>query len=128
MAITHSTSTRNNLADQIDTDVNGGTTDTAGDFQLIGTAATVLAEITLSDPAFGSATNGSMSLNGVPLTDTSANNSGSASSFKVRNKDNSTIYSGSVDSTGSPDLSIDNTNINSGQSVKIDSMTYSAPA
>ena len=128
MAITHSTSTRNNLADQVDSDVNSGTVDTAGDFQLKSTGGSVLAEITLSDPAFSSAAGGSMSLNGVPLTDTSANNSGDAATFEVRNKDNSVVFSGSVDSTGTPDLTIDQKSINAGQSVKIDSLKYSAPA
>lgn len=127
MAITHSTSTRNNLADQVDSDVNSGTTDAQGDFVLIGTGTTVLASITLQSPAFDSATGGSITLQGVPLTDTSANNSGTASSFEVQDKDNNVVFSGSVASTGSPDLTIDNDDINSGQSVKIDSLVYSAP-
>lgn len=127
MAITHSTSTRNNLADQVDSDVNSGTVDAQGDFVLIGTGTTTLASISLQSPAFDAASGGSITLQGVPLTDTSADASGSASSFEVRDKDNSVVFSGSVDSTGSPDLTIDNTNINTGQSVKIDSLIYSAP-
>lgn len=126
MSITHSTETRNAIADQVDSEVNTGTA-TAGDFQIIGTGTTVLVEITLSDPAFDAASGGSITLQGVPLT-TTATAGGAASTFKIRDKDDSTIFSGSIDSTGSPDLTIDNKNINQSQSVKIDSLVYNAPS
>lgn len=126
MTISHSTSARNSLANEIDAQVNGGTQDPNGELAIMN-GATDLAVISLQSPAFDAASGGSITLQGVPLADTSANASGSATKFEVRDKDNSMVFSGSVVSTGTGDMTIDNADINSGQSVEITSLAYSAP-
>ena len=65
MTISHSTSARNSLADQIDTLVNGGSTDPQGDLVLIESAGpSDLVEFNLQDPAFGAASSGTITLQG----------------------------------------------------------------
>lgn len=125
MAITHSTAARNALADQIDTLLNSGTTDSAGDL-VIQDGTTDLVVITMQDPSFGSASTGTITLQGTPLSGTAAA-TGTADSFELRDKDNTAVVSGSVTgSGGGGDIELDNTAINSGQTVEITSLTYSA--
>lgn len=125
MAITHSTTARNALADQIDTLINGGTG--AGALVIIESAGpTDLVSITLQDPAFGAAASGQITANGLPLTGT-AGASGTADQFEVRDGDGAVIFQGTV-GQGSGDLSLDNTNIASGQDVTINTFTYTAPS
>lgn len=94
MTISHPTSVQNAAADAVVDSVDAGTIDTAGDLQVLD-GTTVLAEIALQDPAFGAAASGEASLQGTPLSNT-ASNSGTADGFKVRDKDNNEVFSGSA--------------------------------
>lgn len=129
MAITHSTAVRNALADAIDDQVNAGTTDAQGDFVVQESAGpTDLIEWNLQDPAFGAAASGQITLAGTTLT-TTADNTGTADQFEVRDKDNAMVYTGTVTATGGGgDVEIDNTSVSSGQSADLTSHTYTAPA
>lgn len=128
-AITHSTAARNSLADQIDTLVNAGTTDAQGDLVLIESSGpTDLVEFNLQDPAFGSASTGTITLQGTPI-ETTADAAGTVDTFEVRDKDNNQIYTGSVTSTGGGgDLEMDNPTLTSGQTVSLESHSYSSPS
>ncbi len=129
MALTHTTATRNTLADEIDTLVNTGTTDAGGDIIIEESAGpTTLATITFQNPAFGAASSGTITLAGVPLSNT-ASATGTANRFQIRNRDNTEVFRGTVTATsGGGDIELDNTSINSGQTVQITSLTYSASA
>ena len=129
MTISHSTSARNSLADQIDTLVNGGSTDPQGDLVLIESAGpSDLVEFNLQDPAFGAASSGTITLQGTTIS-TTADAAGTVDQFEVRDKDNSVIYSGTVTSTGGGgDLEMDNTTVTNGQSVELTSHSYTAPS
>lgn len=90
----------------------------------IGTQTT-LAVINLSSTAFGAATTGtgsyiSATCAGVPLSDTDANATGTATWFRASNKSGTAVIDGSV-GTSSSDMIIDNTSIASGQTVKLNS-------
>lgn len=127
MAVTHSTTARNSIADAVDVDINSGTTDTQGDLAILD-GATDLVVINLQDPAFGAAAAGSMSIQGTPLSAVAVA-TGTADNFELRDKDNNAVVLGSVTGTGGGgDIELDNTAINSGQSVEITSLTYTAPS
>jgi hypothetical protein len=126
MAITHSTAMRTVLADAVDTAINTG----AGTATLvIKDGAAALATINLQNPAFGAASSGVITLAGVPLSDASADATGTADSFDIEDRDGTVVISGTVTaSAGGGDIELDNTSINITQSVEITSLTYTAPA
>lgn len=124
MAITHSTTVRSAIANLIDDQVNGGSS--FGKLKILTSGDSVLATITLQDPAFGSASSGVITLAGVPLSNT-ASGSGTAAKFTVTDSDDNIIYTGSVGTSGA-DITIDNTSIISGQTVSVSAHTYTASA
>lgn len=128
MALTHVTSVRNALADQIDTLVNTGA-GTEGDIIIEQSSGpTTLVTINFQDPAFGAAASGTITLQGVPLSNTAAA-TGTADRFQVRDQNDAEVFRGTVTATsGGGDIELDNTSISSGQTVQIDSLTYSASA
>lgn len=83
---------------------------------------TLLASINLPNPAYGAASdqapNALATLLGVPLSDPSANNTGTAAWFRLYDRDGTAIMDGTV-GTSDADLLIDNTSINSGQQVNV---------
>lgn len=92
----------------------------------IGTAAmaSTLATITLANPAFGSPTT-SMTLSGTPLSDSSADNSGTAAAAIITTSADVTVVSGlTVTATGGGgDIELNSTTITAGQEVRITSGT-----
>lgn len=88
----------------------------------IGTAAmgTVLAIIPLANPA-GSVSGGVLNFNGTPLTESSADASGTAAAAIVVDGSNVTVISGLTVSSSSGDIVLSSTNIVAGQPVTITS-------
>jgi len=127
MALTHSNTARNNAMDGIDDAVNAGSTDAQADFVFIeSTGPTDLAEINLQNPAFGAASSGQLAIAGTPLS-TSADADGIVDTFEIRDLDNTVVIDGTVSGTGGGgDVEIDNTSINSGQTVQLDSYSETA--
>lgn len=128
MALTHVTAIRNQLADLVVDAIDAGTTDTGGDIQ-IATAgfAAILAEIEFDDPAFGAAAAGTATMNGAPKEDSNATGGGTASVFRVRDRDNGEVFQGTVTgSGGGGDMELSSTTINNGDAVRINSFTYSS--
>jgi len=127
MALTHSTTIRNALADLVVDAIDSGSTDATGDLQF-GTAglAIVLATLTFSATAFGAAANGTATANAI-TADTNAAATGTAADFRIRDLDNNEILSGSVSNVGGGgDIQLSSTNINAGDTVSITSLTYTA--
>ncbi len=91
---------------------------------------TVLATINLPNPAFGNASdqnpNARASLLGVPLSDSSADNTGTASWFRAYDRNGTGIIDGTV-GTSSADMILDNVSINAGQQVTINSWQITVP-
>lgn len=76
----------------------------------IGTTAfgTILASITLNNPAFGTASAGTASLAGVPKQDTSADNTGTAATWRMRTSGGTAILTGNTSTTADgSDLTLD---------------------
>lgn len=132
MAIQYSTTVRNAWLDNIETTIgtsailrirtgaapaNCGTAD----------AGTILAEMTLPSDWLAAAASGSKALSGT-WQDASANASGTAAHFRIYDSSGATCHiQGTVTATsGGGDIELQNTSINSGQSVTITAFTLTA--
>ena len=138
MALTFSTGLRNAILDsglgtQFDSgvlEIRSGTRPTGANDAPTGT---VLASISLPADAFAAAASGSIAKSGT-WQDTSADASGTATWFRFRTTGDgggvSTTdkrFDGDIATSGS-DLNIDNTSINSGQTVTVTSYSVAMPA
>ena len=124
MALTHTTTTRNAMADACVDLIDGGTTDTTGDLVIMAAADAEVATLSwTATPAFGAAASGTCTMNAIN-DDTSATG-GTAIAFKFQDRDNSEIFRGSVSTSGA-DLNLSSTSIGAGDTVSITSFTYSA--
>lgn len=124
MTIAHGATTRTAIANLVVDRVDQGAAE--GEL-LIRDGATVLATITLDDPAFDAAVGPSAALLGVPLNAT-ATDDGEADNFVITDSDGNTIFSGSVTATGGGgDLTLDTTTIVTSDTVTVTSGSYTAP-
>lgn len=125
MALAYSTTLRNARMDAINTAANGGagaallriydgTRPASG-----GTATTLLAELTFSDPAFGASASGVLTASAI-TQDSSANATGTATWFRVVDSSATFIMDGNVGTSGS-DLNMTTTAIVSTQPVSCSS-------
>lgn len=92
-------------------------------------AQTLLAELTLSDPAFGAAADaapGGRATASAITTDASANATGTATWFRVVTSAGTAVIDGSVGTSGA-DLNLNTVSIVSGASVAVTSWTFTVP-
>jgi hypothetical protein len=90
--------------------------------------STLLCTITLSDPAFGAASNGVATAQGLPLSGVGVA-AGSANNFQVTRSDDTLEWSGTVTGTGGGgDLELNNVSITVDQVVEVTSWTHTQPA
>ncbi len=118
------TGLRNTLADAIDTAV--GTTGSAR-FQNTGQTATY-ATCNLSNPAFGGAATGVITLSGTP-TDTSAGaGTTTRCGFYTAVTAGTLLFTLGVNDTGTPEMTISNNVLSAADQVEISSLTVTVPA
>lgn len=131
MALGYATALRNAQLDQITTRMDGGTG--AALLRIYdgsrpatgGTATTLLAELTLTDPSAAAASGGVLTLSSI-AQDASANATGTATWFRIVQSDGTThVMDGSVGTSGS-DLNLNSTSITSGGTVSVTSFTITA--
>lgn len=131
MALKYSTALRNAQLDAITTAVG-----TSGILRIYsGTrpanvaaaiTGTLLAECVCNASAFAAAASGGVLTANAISNDSSANNSGTASHYRLWKSDGTTaVIDGDVSTSGA-DLNLDNTSITSGQVVSITSFTITA--
>jgi hypothetical protein len=89
--------------------------------------ATVLAEITLNDPC-GTVSGAVLTLSGFPKSDTSANATGTAAAARIRDSNANDVITGLTVGTSGTDIVLDNTSINSDQTVTINSASITHAA
>lgn len=132
MALRLSTARRNavtdSIVDALDAGAGAGKVEIRTGSQPAGpdTAATgtVLATITLNDPAFGSSSSGTATADITPaLTDASADATGTAGWFRAYDSNNLAVMDGSV----GVDLILNTNSIVSGQPVTITAWTFTTP-
>lgn len=133
MAIGLTTAARNNMLDEIAALVDAGAG--AGKVRIYdGTRATdantaigaqvLLAELTMSDPAFPAAASGALTANAI-TDDTSADATGTATWFRVVDSNNNAVFDGDVGTSGS-DLNLNSTSITAGITVEVTSLVLTA--
>jgi len=89
---------------------------------------TLLATLTFSDPAFGAASSGQATASSI-TQDSSADATGTAGHFRVKDSNGNTVFQGSITTTGGGGvMQLVTTSITAGQPVQITSFTYTQPA
>lgn len=114
MAITYSTTVKNNRLTQVLNAIDGG----AGNgILVIGTTglATTLVSVTLAKPS-ATVSAGVLTFSGLPKSGT-ATGTGTAAEAKITDSTGTTVVSGLTVGTTSTDIIIDNTSITTGQTV-----------
>lgn len=86
---------------------------------------TLLAQLTFSATAFGSASNGVATANAI-TDDSSADATGTASFFRAHNSSGTAVFQGTC-GTSNADLVLSSTSISSGGTVSVSSLTYTQP-
>lgn len=121
MAVNYVTTLKNARLDQVTTAIDAGVS--AGYIE-IGTAgmATVLATITLNDPAAPAASGGVLTLT-MPRSDASADATGTAAEARIRDSNNADVITGLTVGTAATDIILDSVSITAGQQVTINSAT-----
>ena len=84
-----------------------------------GTATTLLAELTFTDPCSTGASSGTLTMSAI-TADSSANANGTASWFRCVDSAGTFVLDGNVGTSGS-DLNLNSTSISSGQNVAVSS-------
>lgn len=94
----------------------------------IAASGTLLATLTLSDPAFAAATLGDAAANTI-TEESSANATGTAGWFRVYDSDATAVLDGAVGLSGSgAELILDTVAITAGDTVEVDSWALTLPA
>jgi len=122
MAIIHSTTIRNGIANLVVDAIDAGG---AGSLEFQTSGDVEVATLPFGATAFGAASAGTATANAV-TSDTSATG-GTAAKFVVKSGAAATIFSGAVATSGS-DINLSSLSIGSGDTVSLSSLTYSAPA
>jgi hypothetical protein len=121
---TLSTAARNAACDAVVDLVDAGTP--PGNIILRTSGGTTVASFTFETTAYGAASTGVATAASFPKNATAAA-TGVLDNYQIRNAANTVIISGTV-GEGSGDISFDNTDINSGQTVTLSSLTHTQPA
>lgn len=124
-AITHTTATRNTLADTVVDLIDVGTTNPQGQLVIMTSGDVEVATLNMSNPAFGAAAAGVATASAIS-DDTSATG-GTAALFKLVDRDGTEIVRGTVTATGGGgDIELSSVSIGAGDTVSISSLTYTA--
>jgi hypothetical protein len=129
MAITLSSASRTAACDAVVDKIDQGSG--AGKLKLKSAGDVVLCIITLNDPAFDAAATGAAALDVSPALsgtgEAAAAGGTDATKFDFTDSDDTVIFSGVV-GEGSGEISLNNSNIASGQTVSITGYTHTQPA
>lgn len=118
------TALRNVLADAIDNEVNTGAGTATLVFETSGDVE--VATIDLQNPAFGAAATGVITLQGVPLSDTSATG-GTVAQASLEDRDGTKQLEMTVGTSGT-EIIISSTSIAATDQVDLNSLTITVPA
>ena len=132
MALQFSTTLRNAMLDQIETTIGTSAVlkiRTGAAPANCGTAdsGTVLATITLASDWAAAASGGTKALSGLPVSDTSADNTGEGAHWRLYASDGTTCHMQGTYGTSGTDIVGDSTSFTAGQAFNITAWTWTAP-
>lgn len=134
MTLQFSTSVRNAMLDSIETTTGVSAvlrlrTGTPPATCATADAGTVVATYSLASDYMAAASSGAKAFSSLPLSDTSADNSGTLGHWRLYATDGTTCHTqGTITVTGGGgDMTVDNTSVTAGQQVNITSFTITAP-
>lgn len=132
MALQFSTNVRNAMLDAIETATGTAAilkirTTTVPSTCATADAGTVLASITLASDWAAAASGGTKSFSGLPVTDSSADNTGTAAHFRLYASDGTTCHMQGTVGTSASDLIVDSVSFTSGQAFNVTAWTLTAP-
>lgn len=126
MAVTHSTPTRNAIADAVVDRLDLGSANTAGIARFRSAANAIIAGLALSNPAFGSAASGVATANAI-TPDTNATG-GTIASLTLEDRDRAVVLTiNDIRTTVGGDMQGNNLTVSNGATVAIQSLQYVAP-
>ena len=113
----------NDILDALDAAINVGTAQTGGKLVIETTADAEISLHRFSQPAFGVAAAGTITMASPPKDDTNAN-AGTAAQFSIFDRDDTKILEGVVQVTGA-DLDLSSLAVGAGDTVSLTSFTIS---
>lgn len=132
MALQFSTAVRNAMLDAIETAIGASAVlkiRTGAAPANCGTAdsGTVLATINLASDWAAAASGGTKALNGLPVSDPSADATGTAAHFRLYASDGTTCHMQGTVGTSGTDLIVDSVSFTAGQTFNVTAWTWTAP-
>lgn len=122
MALTLATTMRDAISDAVDTRIGAAAT-----LELQNSGNTEIATISLGNPAFGASSTGTITLSGVPLSDTNATG-GTMAKFQIKSGGTTVEISGTV-STAAADINFaGGLVVGAGDTVTLTAFTITCPA
>lgn len=129
MAVTHETDVRNAIADLVVDRIDLGSTNATGQLVLRASNDAAVATHNFANPAFGAAASGVATADAIADATGAAVPGGTTDRCTIEDRDNNTVWNGSVGLTGSgEDVELSSVVINANDTVQISNATYTAPA
>ena len=123
MSLVHVVAIRNSVADLVVDLIDAGAGAGYIEFQTSGDVE--VATCPFGDPAFGAAATGTATANAI--TDDSSATGGTIAKFRIKDSDNTEVFSGTVTVTsGGGDIELTSVIIGAGDTVSMTSLTYSS--
>ncbi len=127
MALTVPTASRNAMCNALVDLLDVGSGQATGDLRFYTAAfATLLATLLFSNPAFGNAATGVATANSI-TADSSADATGTAAVWRMRDRDAGTVLEGACGTSGS-DINFNTVSWTSGDNISVSSLTVTVPA
>lgn len=124
MAVSHSTATRNAIADLVVDRIDAGSG--AGTIKFYTSGNVLMGSATFADPAFQSASGGSATMTAGAISAViSLAGTNIMAKFKIFDSDSNEVFNGTVGTSGA-DLNLTSTEFNQNDSLTINSITYTA--
>lgn len=121
MTVTYTTEVKNARLNAVAAQIDAGAG--AGKLKIRDASNVVLATIPLSDPCAAAASGGVLTFSGTPLSDTSADATGTAANAIITDSNDVTVISGLTVGLSAAEIILDSLSITAGQVVTISSAT-----
>lgn len=131
MAITHSSTIKQGIADYVVDAIDSGSVYSTGKILFKNSEGEVLVELDFSSPAFGDATSAGIATANT-ISDGTVSAAGTISTFAIVDKDRNTVLNGTVstatDGTGDISLLEDSLVVSVNQTIRASILKYNSPS